>query len=259
MKNFNWVDILTQHRIQNIKTAVVTVIENAGSTPCQLQTKMLVTAEKFWGTIGGGHLELDALKKARHLLQQKEPQLCIHKYNLSAQLGQCCGGKVTLLIEPFFTSQKTLYLFGAGHIGKEIVKLAENLGIYIYWIDERKDEFPTHIPSYCNAMCENPLDMLADIPSQSSIAIITHSHSLDFELLHYFLKKESFSFLGMIGSQKKWLQFQKKLRQRKITQQQLNKVNCPIGLCNYKAKTPKEIALSFMSFFLQQYQNEKSG
>ena len=117
---------------------------------------MLVTAEKFWRTIGGGHLELDTLKKARHLLQQKEPQLCIHKYNILAQLGQCCGGKVTLLIEPFFISQKILYLFGAGHIGKEIVKLAENLGICIYWIDERKTEFPTHILSYCNGMCENP-------------------------------------------------------------------------------------------------------
>jgi xanthine dehydrogenase accessory factor len=78
---------------------LVTVASVKGSVPRGPGTKMLVTADRLYGTIGGGQLEFIAIDAARRQLASGTPAQ-LHRFPLGASLGQCCGGLVNLLIEP---------------------------------------------------------------------------------------------------------------------------------------------------------------
>ena len=58
---------------------------------------MIVTAHDTFGTIGGGHLEFEALRIARDALSNTTtPASWLVRFPLAARLGQCCGGVATL-------------------------------------------------------------------------------------------------------------------------------------------------------------------
>ena len=79
--------------------ALVTVLATEGSAPRGAGTRMLVTAEALVGTIGGGALEWQAAQQARLMLGQPVGNWRVQDYPLGPLLGQCCGGRVRLLVE----------------------------------------------------------------------------------------------------------------------------------------------------------------
>lgn len=79
--------------------ALVQVLASEGSVPRGAGTRMLVTPAGQRGTIGGGRLEHQAIAQARALLDQPPGQWLVQDYPLGPLLGQCCGGRVRLLIE----------------------------------------------------------------------------------------------------------------------------------------------------------------
>ncbi|GGN54605.1 xanthine dehydrogenase accessory protein XdhC [Novosphingobium indicum] len=79
--------------------ALVSVLATEGSAPRGAGTRMLVTAEGQQGTIGGGQLEFRAVEQARAILGLPQGAWRIQDYPLGPLLGQCCGGRVRLLIE----------------------------------------------------------------------------------------------------------------------------------------------------------------
>jgi len=81
------------------RLAMVTVVGAQGSTPRETGARMLVWPDHFTGTIGGGSLERQALDQARKLLTQDGRRHALQDYPLGPLLGQCCGGKVRLLVE----------------------------------------------------------------------------------------------------------------------------------------------------------------
>lgn len=77
---------------------LVTVAQTRGSVPREAGVNMLVGMTRTVDTIGGGHLEWEAMAHARAmLLQPSGPSLL--KLSLGASLGQCCGGVVWLVFE----------------------------------------------------------------------------------------------------------------------------------------------------------------
>lgn len=76
----------------------VVVAEVAGSAPREAGTAMAVWASGQEGTIGGGALEFEAAARARRQLAGGGPDQ-IDRVPLGPNLGQCCGGAVTLLSE----------------------------------------------------------------------------------------------------------------------------------------------------------------
>lgn len=77
---------------------LVTVAIVEGSVPREPGAKMLVTADGFAGTIGGGHLEHRAIEIARGMLTEGgAPRL--ERFALGPSLGQCCGGIAHLAFE----------------------------------------------------------------------------------------------------------------------------------------------------------------
>ncbi|MEO6984070.1 MAG: xanthine dehydrogenase accessory protein XdhC [Paralcaligenes sp.] len=80
---------------------LVTVVRTEGSTPREAGTKMLVSLEQQWQTIGGGHLEWRAADIARQMLKGDCAYGARHleRLSLGPSLGQCCGGVATLVFE----------------------------------------------------------------------------------------------------------------------------------------------------------------
>jgi xanthine dehydrogenase accessory factor len=80
-------------------TALVTILATEGSAPRGPGARMVVTADALEGTIGGGALEHQAEAQARALLALPPGAWRIQDYPLGPLLGQCCGGRVRLLVE----------------------------------------------------------------------------------------------------------------------------------------------------------------
>ncbi len=81
------------------RVARVVVARDEGSAPRETGAAMLVWAEGQTGTIGGGRLEYEATRRARAALA--EGREWIERVALGTAVGQCCGGRVTLLCEIF--------------------------------------------------------------------------------------------------------------------------------------------------------------
>ena len=75
---------------------VVVAIAN-GSTPREAGTAMVVMRDALAGTIGGGHLEFEAIRLARDALASGATGAWAVRFPLAARLGQCCGGVATLV------------------------------------------------------------------------------------------------------------------------------------------------------------------
>ncbi len=87
----------------SLPVARVVIVARKGSSPREVGTSMLVWPDRVSGTIGGGALELQAIGQARDVL--KTGKACVHRQPLGPDLGQCCGGAVTTLIERWDRSE----------------------------------------------------------------------------------------------------------------------------------------------------------
>jgi xanthine dehydrogenase accessory factor len=97
--SFNLIS-LTEAVVAHGRVARILIADHKGSSPREAGTSMLVWAAGFFGTIGGGALEHQAIKAAQNQLKDTIPPT-IHKIPLGPSLGQCCGGSVTLVTECF--------------------------------------------------------------------------------------------------------------------------------------------------------------
>ena len=92
-----WLEPLTGALARDGHAALVVVATTQGSAPREPGVAMVVTANACSGSIGGGHLEYEALRIARDALaSQAPPRTWIVRFPLAARLGQCCGGVATL-------------------------------------------------------------------------------------------------------------------------------------------------------------------
>ena len=79
--------------------ALVTILATEGSAPRGPGARMVVTGAGLAGTIGGGALEHQAMAQARAILALAPGSWRVQDYPLGPLLGQCCGGRVRLLVE----------------------------------------------------------------------------------------------------------------------------------------------------------------
>jgi xanthine dehydrogenase accessory factor len=86
-------------RLADGPTALVTIVATEGSAPRGAGTRMVVSVTGASGTIGGGQLELNAIEQARAMLDQPPGTWRVQDYPLGPLLGQCCGGRVRLIVE----------------------------------------------------------------------------------------------------------------------------------------------------------------
>lgn len=80
-------------------TALVTILATEGSAPRGPGARMVVTTDALHGTIGGGALEWRVTEQARAILALPPGSWRVQDYPLGPLLGQCCGGRVRVLVE----------------------------------------------------------------------------------------------------------------------------------------------------------------
>lgn len=228
------------------RAAICTIVSTKGSTPLKAGAKMIVWEEgKIFGTIGGGNLEKGVIPNALKVINNNTSQLFSH--DLQSQHAMCCGGKLEIYIEPIMQN-KRLYIFGAGHIGKAIVKYAHDLDFEIFVIDNRPDIFDNWEAGDYNKMIVNFTEVLPKLPFNDStyIVIATYEHSIDREILSYCINEEH-ACLGMIGSKRKIDITNKMLTSSGIaSKEQLEKVRMPVGV-EINAEDHNEIAISIVA------------
>lgn len=95
-----WLDAALTCLGQGGSLVLITVARSLGSTPRDAGARMWVDLKAAHATIGGGHLELQAIETARAMLSKPDaPAAQIRHYALGPSLGQCCGGAVWLAFE----------------------------------------------------------------------------------------------------------------------------------------------------------------
>ncbi len=235
---------------------------------------MAVFPQTFINTIGGGHLEFQAIHEARALLE-KEDNTRTTRYALGPALGQCCGGVVHLKFERISAADapalqqrlranaQPLALFGGGHVGRALVNVLSTLPYNVQWVDSRDEIFPTQLPP--NVVCEHsdPVHAaVADLPSGVSVLIMSFSHAEDLDVVAACLQRQrlhsDLKFVGLIGSQTKWATFRHRLETKGFTAQELAFVTCPIGVSGIAGKEPEVIAVSVAAQLLQQRTSQRA-
>jgi xanthine dehydrogenase accessory factor len=247
---------------------LVTVAAAQGSTPRDPGTWMLVFAAGEAGTIGGGHVELEAMALARELLSggQLEPRQ--RDYALGPSLGQCCGGTMQLRFERVGRADidalrarlsprlAPLALFGGGHVGRAIVQALAPLPFAVTWIDSRDEIFPATVPA--NVQCEHSDPVHAAVPALaagSRVLVMSFSHAEDLDIVAACLQRlrgqGDLPYVGLIGSKTKWATFRHRLEQRGFAAAELGRITCPIGIPGIEGKQPEVIAASVAAQLLQ--------
>jgi xanthine dehydrogenase accessory factor len=250
----SWISALADLQQQGQPCVLVTIIEERGSTPRNAGSKMVVTTDRIFETIGGGHLEYKAMALAREMLQSRSQDTRLERFSLGASLGQCCGGATVLLFEPMGQPQAQIAVFGAGHVGRALVPLLASLPCKVRWIDSRENEFPEQIPAGAEKIVnEEVVDEVENMPPGSYYIVMTHNHQLDLELTAAILKRGDFAYYGLIGSQTKRVKFEHRLRERGFDEALMARMRCPMGLAEVKGKLPIEIAVSIAGEVIATY------
>jgi xanthine dehydrogenase accessory factor len=98
-------------------------------------------------------------------------------------------------------------------------------------------------PPYEVLFIDAPEEEVDTIPADSLLLVMTHSHAIDQEVIARALGRGTFPYVGLIGSDRKWARFKRRLEQRGVTAEALGSVTCPIGVSK-GSKEPRKIALS---------------
>jgi xanthine dehydrogenase accessory factor len=140
---------------------------------------------------------------------------------------------------------RAVYLFGAGHVGRALALALAPLPFAVRWVDPRRDAFPTHAPANVTLIhAPGPVAELASAPDRALIVVMTHSHALDLEIVAEALRVERFGYVGLIGSATKRARFLSQMRAASLTEVQLARPVCPIGVPGLESKDPAVIAAS---------------
>ena len=331
----DWIDALARLRANGALAVIVTVASTKGSAPREAGTKMIVSRDTVVGTIGGGHLEHQAIAIARDMIDgRRATDAPLRRFPLGASLGQCCGGVVILLfdpivadarwlatlidlrnariasalvspiggsntdklivtaqdvhglaeafdleliakaravlargesaqlwndthfIDPIVPSDFEIVLFGAGHVGRALVHVMADVRCRIAWVDSRDDAFPPDLPSNVIAVdTDSPAAEVDAAPPGSYFVVMTHSHAIDEALAERILERNDFAYFGLIGSQSKRAQFERRLERRGMPRARFAAMRCPIGVDGIPGKEPATIAIAVAAELLQAHAN----
>ncbi|MEQ6917594.1 xanthine dehydrogenase accessory protein XdhC [Halomonas aquatica] len=227
------------HRLQRdgVPHALATQVTSAGSTPREPGARMVITADEVFDTLGGGTFEWQTIKAARQRLAGTDGTakagMSLEAFSLGGRSGQCCGGFVNVLLEIFPGSAMTLAVFGAGHVGQALVRMAAPLPWRVLWHDSRTGIFHDWAAGQPRLECHpsaDPAAAVAALPPGAHALVLTHDHGEDLALVDALLTRGDTASLGLIGSRSKWAGFRRRLHDAGHAEEALDAVRCPIGM-----------------------------
>jgi len=265
----DWLEAVQELRAARTPSVIVTLAMVRGHAPRNGGAKMVVSAEGLFGTVGGGNLEATAIDRARAMLANAtaEPELLTLTLSDKAttEYGvQCCGGEVTMLLEPVRVIP-SVAVFGLGHVGLELARILARQEVDLHLIDSRAamlaaerigapgaggvlgDAVATitvhHLPV--------PEAALAELPPGTHVLVMTHDHVEDLAICETALRTDGLGSIGLIGSKSKWARFRTQLHEAGHDDAALARISTPIGIPGIASKDPAAIAVSVAARTLQ--------
>ena len=226
--------------------AVVTIAEASGSVP-RTSGKMLVFRDgRSLGTIGGGPAEQRAKQEALAAMDTGH-NVFLH----SGELSNCCAGRLSLLIE-VFRPKPLLVIFGGGHVGTSLMRLAKPTGFRVLLFDDREGALIPDAVTLADRFVrvrDVERDIVSEpVPADAYFVLCGHDHAVDCQALAAALQKDA-RYVGMLGGRRKIQALFSQLRDRGFTEQQLAAVHTPIGL-DLGGETPQELAVGILAQIL---------
>ncbi|MDV6375019.1 xanthine dehydrogenase accessory protein XdhC [Deinococcus arenicola] len=268
----NWLLALQHLQEQAIPGVLVTVAAVRGHAPREAGAKMVVSADASWDSVGGGNLEATAVERARAMLKvlADAPELLTLRLTdkASNEYGrQCCGGEVTLLLEPLATVRPHLAIFGVGHVGLELGRILSRLPLNLHLVDSRAAQLtPERLAPLMDGEARvevhhSPIPemTLHGLPPGAHLLILTHDHAEDAALCDAALRRADLGFIGLIGSGVKWIRFQDQLRLEGHTDLDLARITTPIGLPGISGKAPAVIAVSVAAQLVSLLESQRAA
>ena len=252
----DWLGAVQHLRAEGRAGVLVTVTEVRGHAPREAGAKMVVAPDATWDTIGGGNLEATVVDRARAMLASGAdgPEILVlplNEHAVTVYGRQCCGGEVTVLLEPM-RSRTSVAVFGVGHVGHELARILSRLPLHLHLVDSRADQLAAerladvaggpadvhvhHAPA--------PEVVLRTLPPGSYVFVMTHDHAEDLILCDAALTRGDLAWVGLIGSRAKWARFRVRLRAAGHDDAAIDTITCPIGLPDVGGKAPAVIAIS---------------
>ncbi|WP_129661019.1 xanthine dehydrogenase accessory protein XdhC [Rothia halotolerans] len=266
-----WLTALQRLHEEGVPAVLVTLTRVRGHAPRAAGAKMVVSSRGSWDTIGGGNLEATVMDRARRMLREgaAEPlslEIPLSEHARTRYGQQCCGGEVSVLLEPV-EAPPVVAIFGAGHVGLELVRALSRLPLTVHVADSRGSAVESARPL---AELEGPASirvhhapapetLLAELPAGSHVRIMSHDHSEDLVLCDAALRRDDLGTLGLIGSSAKWARFRKRLRELGHDDAAVSRIACPIGIPGVTGKSPAVIALSVAAELAEQTHGARRG
>ncbi len=165
---------------------------------------------------------------------------------------------VQLFYEPVVVPDLNIAVFGAGHVGSAVVAALSSLDCNIRWVDSRRNVF-RGVPANARAIeTADPALEVAAMPEGAFYLVMTHSHSLDFDICDRILRRRDARYCGLIGSLSKRRRFEKRYRQQGMPDEFLESLTCPIGVDGISGKKPAEIAVAAAAEVLRIYERAEA-
>jgi xanthine dehydrogenase accessory factor len=233
-----WLDALAAARRDGSEAALVTAL--SGQPPAG---HLVVTAATRWGTLGSPRDDEQAVALARAAIDGHEPAR-------RARLAGASGSEVFVDVvrPPAFG----IALFGAGHVGRALVRLLADLPCRVTWVDSRDAIFPPTVAANVECVATDaPEAEVSAAPPVTFFLVMTHSHALDERLVEAILARDDFAYCGLIGSRAKRARFERRLAARGVPRERLAAITCPIGVPGVEGKEPEIIAVAVAAELLQ--------
>jgi xanthine dehydrogenase accessory factor len=263
------VEHLREHRRPGV---LVTLTAVRGHAPREAGAKMVVSADRTWGSIGGGNMEAVAVSRARLLLGEGRRTPETFTVSLSekatAEFGvQCCGGEVTVLLEPL-PVRPAVAIFGIGHVGLELARILARHDLDLHLVDTRPDQLsPQRLEVLADARARVhvhrdlpvlPEIVLPELPQGTHVLVLTHDHAEDAALCDAALRCPGLGSIGLIGSAAKWTRFRARLTAEGHTPDAIDRITTPIGLPGISGKDPATIALSVAAALVRTLERDRA-
>ncbi|TSA17402.1 XdhC/CoxI family protein [bacterium] len=169
------------------------------------------------------------------------------------------GLKGEMIIQPIVGIQP-LIIFGGGHIGRSLSKIAPGAGFTVTVVDDRQEyAHPGRFRDDVRTLTKSWSDAFADlhVKPSASIVIVTRGHESDKEVLRHALRTPA-RYIGMIGSGKKVTATYARLQEEGVPIALLRRVHAPIGL-EIGAVSAEEIAVSIVAELIQVRRRSQSS
>jgi xanthine dehydrogenase accessory factor len=266
----HWTDAVTRLRRERVPGVLVTVAAMRGHAPRDAGAKLVVAADETWGSIGGGNLEETAVSRGRALLQEgaSEPESIVVPLSEKARTEhgrQCCGGEVTLLLEPL-PVVPAVAVFGVGHVGLELARILARHDVELHLVDSREGHLAEErLACLADALASVqvhhaplPETALGGLPAGTHVLVLTHDHAEDFALCDAALRCGHLGSIGLIGSSAKWTRFRQGLRVEGHAESDVDRIVSPIGDPAVVGKEPATIALAVATALVSSFDRDRA-